>query len=269
MWQDLELLMEHTESPNEAPKVRQKFLRWIRNAWNVFYHQPFRRHLFGMMFIKPCAYVCYADHGTAAYSEPLDFTSPKHTEFLAHFLSNFIAKPELRGRDPTVEEEDGNFRISHAGKLWREVPHGLLCYRPCVVGRSTRVSLVDHDGKIFAMKSVWEEKLPVGASPPAEPDVVRALKGRGVCGLPEIYHMESAAVKQGDGSDILTADFPTSCDLAIAVEAEALMEKMKASSVLAPGTTKGRRLERGSDVSTRKRTATMGNSTSADDLPAL
>jgi hypothetical protein len=238
-WQDLELLMEHTDSPNEASRVREKFLQWLHNAWNVFHHQPFRRRLFGMMFIKPCAYLCYADHGTAVYSEPLDFKFPEHTEFLANFLSDFVTKPELRGRDPTVEEDNGNFRISHAGKLWRELPDGLLCYRPCVVGRSIRVSLVDHDGEMFVMKSVWEEKLPAGASPPAEADVLRALKSRGVRGLPERYYMESAAVKYGDGSDILTADFPTGCDLAIAVETEVLLKKLEPSFVLAPGTTKG------------------------------
>jgi hypothetical protein len=96
-WENVELLFEHTRSCQEA--VTEKFSQWLRGAWSVFHHQPFRLHLYGIMFIQPCAYVCYADHGCAVYSEPLYFvTNIQHTRFLAAFLTGFIANSERRGR---------------------------------------------------------------------------------------------------------------------------------------------------------------------------
>jgi hypothetical protein len=92
-WADVELLFEHTRSSREA--ITKKFSQWLRGAWSAFHHQPFRRHLYGIMFIRPCAYVCYTDHGCAVYSEPLDFVeNNQHTQFLIDFLTGFIANPE-------------------------------------------------------------------------------------------------------------------------------------------------------------------------------
>ncbi|KIX01406.1 uncharacterized protein Z518_09132 [Rhinocladiella mackenziei CBS 650.93] len=96
-WADVDLLFEHTRS-QEA--VTKKFSQWLRGAWSVFHHQPFRRHLYGIMFIRPRAYVCYADHGCAVYSEPLYFAT--NIQFLVDFLTWFIANPRdnMRTRGP-------------------------------------------------------------------------------------------------------------------------------------------------------------------------
>lgn len=45
-WEDVELVLEHTESQDTAAKVTEKFSRWLRNAFTTFHHQPFRRHLY-------------------------------------------------------------------------------------------------------------------------------------------------------------------------------------------------------------------------------
>ena len=101
-WADVEFLFEHTE---RREVVTKKFLQWLRNAWSLFQHQPFRRHLYWIMFIQPYAYICYADHGCAVYSEPLNFVeNTQHTQFLIDFLTWLITNPERRGRDPTVEK---------------------------------------------------------------------------------------------------------------------------------------------------------------------
>src|SRR5205814_163151 len=118
-WADVELLFEHTRSSKEV--ITKKFLQWLRGAWSVFHHQPFRRHLYGIIFLKPCAYICYADHGCAVYSECLDFVkNTQHTQYLIDFLSGFIANPKHRGRDPTVQEDNG-INIRHANKTWLEL----------------------------------------------------------------------------------------------------------------------------------------------------
>jgi hypothetical protein len=239
-WQDVELLMEHTKSENTVTKVTEKFMQWLRNAWNTFHHQPFRRHLYGILFVKPCAYICYADHGTAAYSEALNFETFRHAEVLASFLSAFITRPDLRGSDPTVCQVDQDLQILHGGKWWTEhLQDGPLWYRPCVVGRNIRVALVSFEGEVLVMKSVWEEKLPEGATPPAEPLVLRTLEEKGVRGLPQTYHLDDSVVRREDGSEVLTCDFPTGCEVAVTVKMDALMEKIDSSFILAPGMTKG------------------------------
>jgi hypothetical protein len=114
-WANVELLFEHTRSRQEA--VSEKFSQWLRSGWSIFHHQPFRLHLYGIMFIQPYAYVCYTDHGCAVYSEPLNFAENiQHAQFLAAFLAGFIANPEHRGRDPTVEKRD-RVHIRHAGTM--------------------------------------------------------------------------------------------------------------------------------------------------------
>src|SRR2546423_8734999 len=172
-WPNVELLFEHTRS-EEA--VTKKFSQWLHGAWSVFHHQPFRRHLYGIMFIQPYAYVGYADHGCAVYSEPLDFVkNNQHTQFLIDFLTGFIANPERRGRDPTVTVEADEIdmvHIRHAETTWAELPKNPLCYRPCLIGRNIRVALVQDQGAKFpknkmVMKSTWEEKFPPASSPPS------------------------------------------------------------------------------------------------------
>ena len=231
-WADVEFLFEHTRSQNITEVVTSKFSQWLRGAWSVFSHQPFRRHLYGILFIKPCAYICYADHGCAAYSEALSFeTNDEHTQHLTHFLSIFIAKPECRGRDPTVRRENDQVLIEHAGKTWVELDHALW-YRPCIVGRNIRVSMVrELHGKRplnLVMKSTWEEKLPPNSSPPSEVEVLKILKEK-VRGLPQPYHLEEA-IKIADGNpEVETCSFPKDCKVALTVRTREKMANMQSN----------------------------------------
>src|SRR5947209_7630724 len=139
-----------TRGAADKKRSPKKFSQWLRNAWSIFHHQPFHLYLYGFMFIQPCAYVCYADHGCAVYSEPLHFVKNiQHTQFLADFLTRFIADPGRRGRDPTVEEKEDRVYIRHAETTWAELSNGRLCYCPCLVGRNLRVSLVQEQGAKF------------------------------------------------------------------------------------------------------------------------
>jgi hypothetical protein len=184
--------------------VVKKFSQWLRGAWSAFHHQPFRLHLYGIMLIRPCAYVCYADHGCAVYSEPLYFVENiQHTQFLADFLAGFIANRESRGRDPNVTKEEDGVYIRHAGTTWAELPINPLCYRPCLIGRNIRVALVQDQGGKFperrvVMKSTWEENLPPASSPPSEVKVLEILLKANVRGLPQPYDLESAIVRDDD-----------------------------------------------------------------------
>jgi len=219
-WADVELLFEHTESPPKTAVVTDKFSQWLRNAWSIFYHQPFRRHLYGILFLKHCTYICYADHGSAVYSEPLYFVdNSEHTRFLGDFFSGFIANQECRGRDPTVEEEWGNTYIHYAGEKWRELSNGLLWYRPNLVGRHTRVAWMETQANFperrLVMKSTWEEKLPPESSPPPEAEVLDILLKAGVRGLPQVYHLDCAMVRNDDNSEVETKSFPENCKLAL------------------------------------------------------
>ena len=232
-WADVELLFEHTRSSQEA--VTKKFLQWLRGAWSVFHHQPFRRHFYKIIFIKPCAYICYADHGCAVYSEPLDFVkNTQHTKFLIYFLSGFIADSEHRGRDPTIEKEDNEVYIRHAEEMWAELPDGLLCYRPCLVGRNIRVAVVEYKGDNFpeprvVMKSTWEEKLPQESSPPPEVDVLKTLLKANVRGLPQPYYLDSAIVRDDSNLEVETRCFPQNCKVALSVSTDDGMVKMQSS----------------------------------------
>jgi len=233
-WADVELLFEHTRS--DIQEVTSKFSQWLRGAWSVFYSQPFRRHLYGIMFIKRCAYICYADHGCAAYSEPLYFVKNiQHTQYLIHFLSEFIAKPECRGKDPTVQQEDGCVNIQHAGKTWVELSDGVLCYRPCLIGRHIRVAMVreipreqDRISPLrLVMKSTWEEKLPLEPSPPPEVEVLSILLKAEVRGLPKPYYLEEAIAVDDGNLEVETCSFPENCGVAFPVTTSEAMAKMQ------------------------------------------
>jgi hypothetical protein len=232
IWANVELLFEHTRSSQET--IPEKFSQWLRGAWSVFHHQPFRRHLYGIVFIRPCAYVCYTDHGCAVYSEPLDFVkNNQHTQFLIDFLTGFIANPERRGRDLTVEKEEDRVYIRHAGTTWAELPNGPLCYRPCLIGRNIRVALVqDQDAKYpvkrMVMKSTWEEKLPPASSPPSEVEVLKILKAN-VRGLPQPYALENAIVRDDDNLEVKTRSFPENCEIALPASTTNVTAKTQAS----------------------------------------
>jgi hypothetical protein len=248
VWADVELLFEHTRS-NFKEAVTPKFSQWLRGAWSVFRHQPFRRHLYGIMFLQPCAYICYADHGCAVYSEPLHFvTNTQHTQFLADFLTRFIANPERRGKDPTIEKLD-KIHIHHAETTWVELSKIPLCYRPSLIGRNIRVARVQEQGAKFPkkrmiMKSTWEEELPPKSSPPSEVEVLKILRAS-VRGLPQPYALESAIVRD-DNLEVVTRSFPENCEVAFPASNTQLMAKMQSSYVsshtskpLAPGANVG------------------------------
>ena len=217
-WSDVELVFEHTRSSQDT--VTTKFLQWLRNACSVFHHQPFRRHLYGIIFKKPYAFVCYADHGCAVYSKPLDFVKvAQHTQFLIDFLTGFIANPEHRGRDPTVQELD-EVHIHHAGRWWVEFGN-LLWYRPCLIGRNIRVAQVQLQSQAnilrerVVMKSSWEEILPPESSPPSEIEVLKILLDANVRGLPQPYTLDHAIVKDNSGLEVVTRSFPENYDVAL------------------------------------------------------
>jgi hypothetical protein len=218
-WADVELLFEHTRSRVQNA-VTEKFQQWLRGASSVFHHQPFRLHLYGIMLIRPCAYVCYADHGCAVYSEPLYFVKNiQHTQFLADFLTGFIANREGRGRDPNVTKEEDGVYIRHAGTTWAELPKNPLCYRPCLVGRNLRVTLVQDQGGKFperrvVMKSTWEENLPSASSPPSEVEVLEILLKANVRGLPQPYDLESAIARYDGNLEVETRNFTENCEVA-------------------------------------------------------
>ncbi|KIX08775.1 uncharacterized protein Z518_03432 [Rhinocladiella mackenziei CBS 650.93] len=225
-WAHVELVFEHTQSPLQ--KAPEKFLQWLRSAWNVFYHQPLRHYLYGVLFLKSYALITYVDHGCAGYSEPLDFVKkPQHTQFLADFLADFIANPEHRGRDPhvTAHQKDGSIFIEYAGIKWTEAPNSLLRYRPCVFGRHlrvTRVHPVDSPNDKWVMKDAWEEELE-HPSPPPEEEVISILIEANVRGIPQL-HESCRSTTEGrdsveasdDNMEVLTSEFPPNCENALA-----------------------------------------------------
>jgi hypothetical protein len=238
VWGNMEFLFEHTRSSGQEAATK-KFSQWLRNAWSVFHYQPFRRHLYGIMFIRPCAYVCYADHGCAVYSEPLYFVkNDQHAQFLVNFLTGFIENRERRGRDPTVDKSDDDVYIRHGEKRWAELPEGQLWYRPCLVGRHARVAVVrDLDAELPAakmvMKTTWEEKLPPESSPPSEVEVLEILLKANVRGLPHPDALGNAIVKddEDDNLEIETRSFPKNCEVALPASTTNLFAKMQKSHV--------------------------------------
>ena len=242
-WADVELLIEHTDSAKEP--VTEKFLQWLRCAWSVFNHQPYRRHLYGILFLKPCGYICYADHGCAAYSERLYFAeNAQHTQFLIDFLLGFIAEPEHHGKDLTVTKVNDWVCIQHAGKSWAKLSE--LWYHPCLIGRYIRISLVEHQSNKVVMKSTWGEKLPEEASPPHEAEILSMLLRANVRGLPQPYDLESAIVRDRSGSEMETCSFPKNCEVVLPAKTEKSMLNMqkaftssRTSKVLVPVATFG------------------------------
>jgi len=196
-------------------KAPEKFLQWLRCAWNVFYNQPSRHYLYGILFLQPYALITYVDHGCAGYSEPLDFVkNPQHTQFLADFVADFIAEPEHRGRDPTVTVDRKARFIEHAGMKWAEASDGLLCYRPCVFGRHIRVARVhpvDSPEEKWVMKNAWEEKLE-NPSPPPEEEVLRILDEANVRGLPQLHESCRSTAEGSDNVEASSDNVQVSSD---------------------------------------------------------
>ncbi|KIX01217.1 uncharacterized protein Z518_08942 [Rhinocladiella mackenziei CBS 650.93] len=240
-WAHVEFVFEHTQS--SVQKAPEKFLQWLRSAWNIFYDQPFRRYLYGILFLQPYALITYVDHGCAGYSEPLDFVkNSQHTQFLADFLADFIAEPEHRGRDPhvTARQQDGSIFIEYAGIKWAEATDSLLCYRPCVLGRHLRVTRVHPAGSPndkWVMKDAWEEKSE-HQSPPPEEEVLRILVEANVRGLPQLHEPCRSITEDSDNveassdnTEVLTSEFPPNCENALAAIMDRTMKVVKSSFV--------------------------------------
>ncbi|RMZ85508.1 hypothetical protein DV736_g6573, partial [Chaetothyriales sp. CBS 134916] len=235
LWENISLLIEHSQiSVKDASK---KFLQWMRNAWNVFHHQPFRRHLYGILFLQPHALICYADHGFAGYSEPLDFSAnSEHNNYLMDFLHNFIAHPEHRGQDPTVTIKAGRTYIQYCGTRWIELPEKRY-HRPSVTGRNVMVvrvkragpageELDDCEGTEWVMKLSWEEILK-NSSPPPEQEILRILDRANVRGLPKL---DLSTILSDE--EIITRGFPEDCKNAFTVFQGKTMAQIESSYLL-------------------------------------
>ena len=210
--------MGHSGEPKKKPL---KLSQWLRDARTVFHQQPYRRFCFGIIFLKPQAYLCYADHGCAAFSEPLklmqlsDGSKSDGSKFLVHFLTSFLQSSDWqRGRDPDILEENDTTVLKQGERryLIREDIH----YSVAIVGRNLRVFVVQDKGseRRGVCKSMWEE-IP-GTLRPGEAtrdeithdrefDVIKHLQDAQVRGLPQVWDMQHAEIKDLYAT---TASFP-------------------------------------------------------------
>ena len=207
--------MGHSSDTKKKPL---KFSQWLRDARTVFQQQPHRRFCFGVIFLKPDAYLCYADHGCAAFSEPLKLTPLSDgSGFLVKFLTSFLKSSDRqRGRDPLILEENATIILKQGGRRYLIGPD--ISYSVAIVGRKLRVFAVEDEGskRRGICKSVWEE-IPSTERPgdatyneatfDREFDVIKHLHSAGVHGLPEIWDIEHAQIED---SYATTASFPKS-----------------------------------------------------------
>src|SRR2546430_15065871 len=99
----------------------------------------------------------------------------------------------------------------------------------------------------MVMKSSWEEKLSPESYPPSEVEILNILVEAKVRGLPQLYDLDSAIVRDDGNLEVETRGFPEDCEIALpASTQESFMEKMQSSFVsdhtskpMAPGATKG------------------------------
>lgn len=177
----------------------------------MFQQQPHRRFCFGVIFLKPHAFLCYADHGCAAFSEPLELTQQSDgRKFLVKFLTSFLKSEDWqRGRDPDIKEQNGTATLIQGGQhylIGKDIFHSTA-----LVGRNVRVFTVKEQGSERAgvCKSVWEEipsTLQSGeATHRSECDVIKHLQNARVRGLPEVWGIEYAQVKDPNAK---TASIP-------------------------------------------------------------
>ena len=203
-WKDVELVIEHTKTDWKR-SLQNKFAQWLRYAWMLFDEQPHRRFCFGILFLRPHAFLCYADHGCAAASEPLDVTkNTEHLKRLVHFLISFLKSDEnQRGKDPDITESNGITKLSQGDQCWT-VGESLF-HRANVVGRNILVfSLSRGEGeeaKGMICKSVWEAISTDASdfngahqSSVFECEVIRDLIKAKVRGLPAVENIEHAKV---------------------------------------------------------------------------
>ena len=118
---------------SDTIKKPLKFSQWLRDARTVFQQQPHRRFCFGVIFLKPDAYLCYADHGCAAFSEPLKLTPLSDgSGFLVKFLTSFLKSSDRqRGRDPLILEENATTILKQGVPALLDRTRHLLLGRCC------------------------------------------------------------------------------------------------------------------------------------------
>ena len=211
IWKDVECVIEHS-SQEAGQAFTHQISQWLRKVWWLFNEQPYRRFCFGIMFLRPNAFLCYADHGCAAVSEPLHITcQADDLKSLVQFLTSFMKSSDHeRGRDPDIAENNGIRTISHDSQHWTIGDH--IFHLNSLVGRNIMVFNVTKDGeRPRVCKSVWEE-IPASASntneTPHLPEsvVIRQLEEAGVEGLPRVWDIDHAKVESQYAK---TASLPT------------------------------------------------------------
>ena len=211
IWKDVECVIEHS-SQEAGQAFTHQISQWLRKVWRLFNEQPYRRFCFGIMFLRPDAFLCYADHGCAAVSEPLHITcQADDLKFLVKFLTSFMKSSDHeRGRDPDIVENNGIRTISHDSHHW--TIGDPIFHLNSLIGRNIMVFNVTKDGELPRVcKSVWEE-IPASASntneTPHLPEsvVIGQLEEAGVEGLPRIWDIEHAKVESQYAK---TASLPT------------------------------------------------------------
>ena len=200
--------MGHSQLSERQPA---KFSQWLRDAMTVFDQQPYRRCCFGVIFLKPHAFLCYADHGCAAFSVPLELTQQSDgRKFLVRFLTSFLKSEDWeRGMDPDIKKRD-NQMILQQGPREYEIGKDIF-HSTTLVGRNRWVFTVKEkgSGEARVCKSVWEE-IPSGLSSDlvthhSECDVIKHLQVAGVRGLPEVWDIDCSKV---NGAYTETAPVP-------------------------------------------------------------
>ncbi|KAM0798194.1 hypothetical protein BDR22DRAFT_974686 [Usnea florida] len=236
-WKDVELVMGHSQLSDRGPA---KFSQWLREARTVFDQQPYRRCCFGVIFLKPHAYLCYADHGCAAFSVPLELTQQSDGRmFLMGFLTSFLTSEDWeRGRDPDIKERDNEMILQQGPREY--LLRDKICHSTALIGRNLQVITVVEKGtgRKGVCKSVWE-KIPSDLSSDAvthgsECDVIKHLQDAGVRGLPEVWGIEYSKV---NGAYTETAPVPNGQSVKSNMSEELLSEKRSIHVTVSSGST--------------------------------
>ena len=108
-WASCELVVEHTESPDEkvaftqAHAKQSKCMQFMRAAQQVFQAQPCRSHVFGLLLCKAEARLCYADHGCIAFSVKIPIQ--RRALVLGRFLTIITASQAKLGHGSEFDIE--------------------------------------------------------------------------------------------------------------------------------------------------------------------
>lgn len=230
-WQDVELIIEHSRSPSTT-SMSAKFGQWLRSAWALFDAQKTRRFCFGLLFLQPDAFICYADHGCVALSAALNVKeNQNHRECMVQFLASFLqSTDEERGREP---DWDPQREVLRHDEIEATMPNNRPIYHmPKVVGRNVLVLDATHptEGSVVC-KCTWEEEPEESeesedpsAGHPSEKRVIESLEEKDVHGLPQVFNVARAPVSSGR---FWTAILPDSGEAYISKAHAAKLSKMR------------------------------------------